>query len=42
MPLKHFKSRKAFVSNLKTELKAGRPKSQALAIAYSEKRHTKK
>jgi len=38
MPLKKSASKKAFVSNLKEELKEGKPKAQALAIAYSEKR----
>jgi hypothetical protein len=42
MPLKKSISKKAFESNLKTELKAGKPKAQALAIAYSEKREAKK
>jgi hypothetical protein len=42
MPLKKSKSRKAFVSNLKTELKEGKSKSQSLAIAYSEKREAGK
>jgi hypothetical protein len=37
-PLKKSKSKKAFVSNLKAELKAGKPKAQSLAIAYSVKR----
>ena len=37
MPLKKSATKKAFVSNLKEELKAGKPKAQALAIAYSEK-----
>lgn len=38
MPLKKSSSKKAFVSNLKEELKSGKPKKQALAIAYSVKR----
>lgn len=37
MPLKKSSSKKAFVSNLKEELKT-KPKKQALAIAYSVKR----
>ena len=37
-PLKKSSSKKAFVSNLKAELSAGKPKKQALAIAYSVKR----
>ena len=42
MPIKKSTSKKAFESNLKTELKAGKPKAQALAIAYSEKREATK
>jgi hypothetical protein len=42
MPLKKSTSPKAFQANLKTELKAGKPKAQALAIAYSEKREAEK
>ena len=42
MPLIKSKSKKAFVSNLKKELSAGKPKKQALAIAYSVKRKAKK
>lgn len=42
MPLKKSSSKKAFVSNLKTELKANKPKKQALAIAYSVQRESKK
>lgn len=38
MPLIKSGSKNAFVSNLKAELSAGRPKKQALAIAYSVKR----
>jgi hypothetical protein len=38
MPLKKSTSKKAFVSNIKAEMKAGKPKKQALAIAYSVKR----
>ncbi len=41
MPLKKSSSKKAFVSNLKAELAAKKPKKQALAIAYSEKRRAK-
>lgn len=41
-PLKKSSSKKAFKSNLKAELKAGKPKKQALAIAYSEQRQAKK
>lgn len=42
MPLKAGKSKKAFVSNIKTEIKAGKPQKQAVAIAYSEKRRSGK
>ena len=35
MPLKHSKTEKAFVENIKTEIKAGKPPKQAAAIAYS-------
>jgi len=38
MPLKKSTSAKAFKSNIKTEMKAGKPQKQAVAIAYSEKR----
>lgn len=38
MPLKKSKSPKAFESNVKAEVKAGKPKDQALAIAYAVKR----
>lgn len=41
MPLVKSKSKKAFVKNIKAELKAGKPKKQALAIAYSVKRKAK-
>jgi hypothetical protein len=38
MPLKQSTSRKAFSSNVRAEMDAGRPQKQAVAIAYSEKR----
>ena len=38
MPLKKSTSKKAFESNVKAEVKAGKPVKQAVAIAYSEKR----
>ena len=37
MPLKSGKSRAAFSSNVKAEMEAGRPRQQALAIAYAKK-----
>lgn len=42
MPLMHGKSKKAFSKNVATEENAGKPKAQALAIAYSVKRKPKK
>jgi hypothetical protein len=42
MPLKKSASDKAFTSNLKAELGAGKPKKQALAIAYSVQREAAK
>ncbi len=42
MPLRPGKSKKAFVSNIKTEMKHGKPQDQALAIAYSVKRRSAK
>ncbi len=42
MPLKIGTSKKTFVSNLKELLKSGKPKDQALAISYSEKRKAEK
>jgi hypothetical protein len=38
MPLKKSTSKKAFSSNVKAEVKAGKPVKQAVAIAYSVKR----
>ena len=38
MPLKHGKSEKAFKSNVKAEIKAGKPQKEAVAIAYQVKR----
>ena len=35
MPLKKSASEKAFVENIKTEIKHGKPPKQAVAIAYS-------
>lgn len=45
MPLvkgKAAKSRKGFSANIKAEIDAGKPKKQAVAIAYSEARKGKK
>ncbi len=42
MPLKKSKSKKAFSENVKTEMKAGKPQRQAVAIAYATKRKAKK
>jgi len=42
MPLIKSKSEKAFKKNIATEVKAGRPVKQAVAIAYSTKRAAKK
>ena len=42
MPLIKSKSPKAFKSNIKAEIKAGKPQKQAVAIAYSVKRAAKK
>jgi len=42
MPLKKGTSKKAFQENIKTEIRAGKPPKQAVAIAYSEKRESKK
>jgi len=38
MPLIKSKSKVAFGKNVATEIKAGKPQKQAVAIAYSEKR----
>ncbi len=42
MPLKKGKSKEAFSQNIKTEIAAGKPQKQAVAIAYSEARGKKK
>lgn len=41
MSLIKSKSKKAFKENVCREMKAGKPKKQALAIAYSVKRKSK-
>ena len=38
MPLKRSTSKSAFSSNVRAEVNAGKKQSQAVAIAYSEKR----
>jgi len=35
MPLKHGYSQKSFSSNVRTEMKRGKPQKQAMAIAYA-------
>lgn len=42
MPLKRGKSKAAFKSNVATEVRAGKPIKQAVAIAYSVKRRANK
>jgi len=42
MPLKKGKSDKAFKSNIRAEVHAGKPVKQAVAIAYAVKRKSKK
>jgi len=36
------RTRKGFSKNVETEMKAGKPQSQSVAIAYSEARRKKK
>jgi len=42
MPLKKSTSKKAFEHNVRAEINAGKPKRQAVAIAYSVKREAQK
>ena len=41
MPLKKGKSRKAMSANIRTEVRAGKPQKQAVAIAYNVARKSK-
>lgn len=40
MPLRKGKSREAVSANIRTEVEAGKPQRQAVAIALSEKRRS--
>ena len=42
MPLKKSASPQAFKANIKSEIKAGKPQKQAVAIAYSVQDQAKK
>ncbi len=42
MPLKKGTSKKVLAKNIKTEMAAGKPQKQAVAIAFAEQLRTKK
>lgn len=42
MPLKRGSGRKTISANIRTEMRAGRPQRQAIAIAYSVARKAKR
>lgn len=42
MPLKRGKSKKVISQNIRTEMHAGKPQDQAIAIAYSKAGKSKK
>jgi hypothetical protein len=42
MPLMKSKSKEAFQKNIRTEIAAGKPQKQAVAIAYATKREAAK
>ena len=42
MPLKQGSSKETISQNIKTEMNAGKPQKQAIAIAYSQARKTGK
>jgi hypothetical protein len=42
MPLNPGKSRQAFSDNVRTEMHAGKPQRQAVAIAYAEQRRSRR
>jgi hypothetical protein len=41
MPLKKGSSKKVLSENIATEIRSGKPKKQAIAIAFSESRRSK-
>ena len=42
MPLKKGSSRKVVSDNIRTELRSGRPKKQAIAIAYAKAKKSRR